>query len=127
MAFKIGTLIDQLGKYDAKLKLEEAKLAPLKEKIKQKRIDIMAALNAEKTEKASGALGSVSISKKTNLVIEDPDQFYKFVGRTKGYDLLPKSVNATAYNARIEAGKKVAGVIAETVRVLRFTPAKKKK
>jgi len=126
MAFKIGTLIDQLGKLDAKLKIEEAKLQPTKEKIKQKRIDIMQALNNEKTEKASGALGSVSISRKTNLIVEDPDQFYKFVGRTKGWDLLPKSVNATAYNARIDAGKKVAGVRAEVVRVLRFTPAKKK-
>jgi len=126
MKYKIGTLIDQLGKLEAKLKIEEAKLKPTKEKIRDKRIDIMQALNEEKTENGSGKLGKVSISRKTNLIIEDPAQFYKFVGRTKGYDLLPKSVNITAYNERIAAGKKVAGVRAEVVRVLRYTPSKKK-
>lgn len=125
MAYKLGTLIDQLAKLESKLKIEEAKLKPTKEKIAKKRIEVMQALNEAKTETSSGKLGKVSISRKTNLIIEEPDQFYKFVNRTKGYDLLPKSVNAAAYKARIDAGKKVAGVRAEVVRVLRFTSSKK--
>lgn len=60
-----------------------------------------------------GAIGKhhkVTVATKHIPQVRDWDAFYKYVSRTKSFDLLQRRLSEAAVNERLEAGKTVAGV-----------------
>lgn len=67
---------------------------------------------------ATGVAGKVAratVVTKQEPVVEDWDPFYKYVARTKSWDLLQRRISTTAIKARWEDKKKVPGVGTFTV------------
>lgn len=60
---------------------------------------------------ARGRVGTASIGKLTVAQVEDWDKLHEYIRRTREWDLLKRSVNDAAYRERLEAHKKVPGVV----------------
>ena len=61
----------------------------------------------------TGAIGKhhkVTVITKQIPQVRDWDAFYKYVSRTKSFELLQRRLSESAVNERLEAGKTVAGV-----------------
>lgn len=88
----------------------------------QKQVDALAAkestlrehlINNLPKSDATGVAGSVAratIVTKVEPTVEDWDAFYKYVAKTKSWDMLQRRISAPAIRARWEAKKEVAGV-----------------
>jgi hypothetical protein len=66
-------------------------------------------------KESSGAIGKhhsvrVVVKQKPQFDAEGVEDFYKYVSKTKSWDLLQKRLNEAAVMARIEAGKSVPGI-----------------
>jgi len=130
---KIGTRVDAMWRQKMKVddvqrdikKLEEKK-AKLKAKYKELEDAILK--DFTKTDLLTGAAGKqgkISISKQRVPKVVSWDKFYKYVGRNKAYDMLPRKVSSTAWKERLEAGKKVPGIESVTLMKVSLTKVKK--
>jgi hypothetical protein len=79
---------------------------------------LFSTLEAEGATGISGAVARVEIGEDDEVSVDDFETFWKYVSRTKSWDMLPRSVNRTAIKARWEEGKKVPGVSKVTVKKL---------
>lgn len=59
---------------------------------------------------AAGKVARAQIVTETQPIVEDWDGFYKYIARTKSFDLLNRAVNRKAVGARWDAGKEIPGV-----------------
>lgn len=62
------------------------------------------------TEGAQGKLARVAVVTKVVPQLKDAEMFFKYVSRTRAWELLQKRVSAKAITERWEAGKTVPGV-----------------
>lgn len=58
-----------------------------------------------------GRVGQASISKLTVAQVEDWDRLHAYIRKTGEWDLLKKSINDAAYRERLEARRRVPGVV----------------
>lgn len=77
---------------------------------------IINTLPKSETTGVAGKVARVSVVTKDVAQVKDWDAFWKAFNKAKDIDLLPRSISKAAVDARLEAGKKVAGV--ELVKVV---------
>lgn len=126
----IGTLTDQLGRLkeqhdaaNALVKKAEEKVKKIAEKYNAKESELHQAMKDEGTELGSGRLYKGSVQKTVHPSVKDWNKLYAYIARTKSWDLLQRRMSSTAYRARLEDGKRVAGV--ESFTKLRIKLTKK--
>jgi hypothetical protein len=106
----IGACADRL--YAIKLaKAEVAKQEKLLDEEKSLLTDhIINTLPKSETTGVAGKTARVTVVESSVPRVTDWDLFWEKFNKKKDFDLLNKAVNAAAINARIDAGKAVAGV-----------------
>jgi hypothetical protein len=72
----------------------------------------------------AGATGALALVPRSVYSIIDPREFYRFIARTKSFDLLQRRLNDSAVRARFEEGKRVPGIEVEEAYRLSVTRAK---
>jgi hypothetical protein len=123
---KLSDLIDELAMIKQQRKEILEKDTELGQYAATLERDIMHAMSEAGTTKAASERGhSVSMSKKTHPIIMDWDQFYDYVVRTKGFDLLHKRLSSTAFNDRWEAGEIIPGSSTSDVWGISLTKSRK--
>lgn len=111
---KLGDCIDLGRQYEqerlAIQKELDAKIAEMK--AREKAIDdhILALLEEQGLDKATGSEASVSLSKVPLPTVKDWPKFYAYILKTKQFDLLEKRPARGAYRERVEAGVSIPGV-----------------
>lgn len=106
----------------AKRKLQEAesKARAAKEVFSAAEAELMAAMQAEDLRTLNGAGVQAAITRRDTPTIEDPEALYKYIKRTGALDLLQRRLNAAAWRARIEDGKRPPGITVISKLGLRF-------
>lgn len=104
----IGACADKLYKLREKryelsrqIKEIEAEEAELKEYIINN-------LNKQESAGVSGKIANVRVKTENVPVVEDWEAFYKYVARTKSFDMLQRRINTKAVRERIEDKKDFA-------------------
>lgn len=104
----IGACADKLYKLREKryelsrqIKEIEAEEAELKEYIINN-------LNKQESAGVSGKIANVRVKAENVPVVEDWEAFYKYVARTKSFDMLQRRINTKAVRERIEDKKDFA-------------------
>lgn len=113
-----GAIIDQLWAVREEKRLLNTQLSEVETKEKEIAALLMARLETEGMEKATGRLASVSISVNTVADVQDWDEFWKFIISKKYTHMLQKRVSEPAYRELLEKGVKVPGVVPFTKRTL---------
>lgn len=120
-----GELIDSLAKKQAEYKKANDKAESLKAEVDQIKAQLIEALDAEGTDKASSKkAGTVSIQESIVFNMEDWEKFWAFVHKNKAYHLVQKRVSEPAMREMLELKKAIPGAMPFTKRSIRFTAAK---
>lgn len=108
---KIGDLVDEyIAMRATRLDLEKQAAAKKEEETALAQ-SIYVLFSKEKTEIASGKLGYVKYHKKDKPRIDDWRKFCNYVAKNDAFDLFEKRVTVSAWEARLENGEKVPGII----------------
>jgi uncharacterized lipoprotein YmbA len=99
---------------EARLLIEKQAEA-LKSRETQLREHLIANLPKSEATGVAGQVARATIVTKIEPAVEDWDAFYKYVARTKSWDMLQRRISAPAIRARWEAKKVVGGVGTVTV------------
>lgn len=92
----LGTLIDELNKIrEAKRALEE-KVKEQEDAYKELEERLMARLEAEGTDKATGKTATASVSTSVSFSIKDDTKFFAWMSRTKNYHLMQRRISDPA-------------------------------
>ena len=106
----LGTQIDEFWELREKKRKIEATLKDIDGQLATAESELMERMQAEGTEKATGAKGSISITSSIKADVLDWDAFYAYIGKNKFWHLLQKRVSDPAYRELLDHGKKVPGV-----------------
>lgn len=122
----IGATIDEIAKLDTKTEALSAKINELKDQR-----DILLkhlANNFAKGELdgAKGKLGTATVVRQTVPEVTDWEAFYKYISRTKGWDLLQRRPGARAIAARWAENKVVPGVQQRELETIKVSAIKRK-
>ena len=125
---RIGLQIDRLWKQKEKVKLAqdevkkmEDKLAKVTAKFVEYEAEIFTEFGDTALEGAIGSLAKVKIIKTQLPTVKDWNKVYKFIHRTKSFDLLQKRMSSVAWRARFEDKKLVPGTECFTKKTLSLT------
>jgi len=121
----IGAKIDQMVRLKKQIQLDENKLKEKKQRYEEMSDDLLNNFNKQDLNGASGKLGSVSVTKTIVPDVEDWNKFFSYVHRNKAFDMLQRRVSVSAFRERLEAGKKVPGVVPFTKVDIRLNMKKK--
>jgi cation transport regulator ChaC len=93
------------------------------EKTAEKELEtlVYALLRDHKTSAGAGRVGKAEIQDKVVPVVEDWEALYKYIGRTKQFDLLNKALKRAAVVERWNNNKQVPGVGKHEFQVLSVT------
>lgn len=114
----IGAKIDKLEALRALRKDLEAKAKELKDQSDLIEAELMEQMTKEGVKKASGRFATASISEKPMPHVENWDEVFEFIRKTKSFHLMQRRMSAPAYCEMLELGKKVPGVVPYTDRKL---------
>ena len=114
----IGFEIDQLWALREKKRTAEAAVKVIEGDIDTLETALLARLDAQELDKASGQRATVSVGESINGTIEDWDLFTKFISKTKNFQLLHRRVTDTAYRELLAMGRSVPGIKPFTKRKL---------
>lgn len=112
---RLGTCADKLFELKQQKAVIQAELKKVEDDYKQLKEHIINTLPKSDASGVSGKLARVSVVKKIVPSVKDWDKFYKYISRTKAWELLQKRAGATAIKERWENGKEVPGVERFTV------------
>lgn len=113
-AFKIPKTIGAVA--DALFSTREARLALQKEvdalqaQETALREHVINTLPKSESTGAAGKLARVTVVTDQIPQVEDWDALYKYIGRTKSWELLNRALGKAAAKERLDAGKKIPGV-----------------
>ncbi len=117
----VGAQIDKLWK----LKLEVDKISGQLAKIKMKKQtledDILRGFTKDEIDSVKGRTAKVSIVRTVVPQVADSEAFFKYVKKTKSFDLLQKRISTAAFRERISTGKIIPGIETFTRVSLRLT------
>jgi len=129
---KIGTKVDALLRQKDKIDLankevkkQEEKVKKLKAKYKAMEDAIFNEFSKDELTGAAGKIARVTVLKPKVPSVTDWPKFYKYIAKTKSFDLLQRRVSNAGWKERLEAGKKVPGVKTVTLIKLSLTRVKK--
>lgn len=106
----LGACADRLYAIRAEKSVVKKQLDELDAEYKLIKEYLIETLPASDASGVSGNEARASIVVKPKPVAEDWGAFYKYMSRTKSYDLLQKRFSEPAVKARWEDGKKIPGV-----------------
>lgn len=106
----LGACVDRLYELRDK-RLKQSKVVEALEK-EEKALKEHLIQNISKADSSgvSGKKAKVTIQTKAQPSVKDWDAFYKYIARTKSFELLQRRVNAAAVTERWENGKTLPGV-----------------
>lgn len=110
----LGACADLLFETRAKRLALQKDVDKLQEQESAVREHIINTLPKSEASGVAGKLCRVTVTTKVVPQVKDWDLFYKYVQKTKQFDLLQRRLADTAIKERWEAGKKVDGVEAFT-------------
>lgn len=114
----IGTVIDKLESLREDKRQLETRVKAIEEEFKELEEQLMARLDAEGMDKATGKKASVSISKSVSGNIADWESFTKFVKKTGHFHLLQRRLSDPAIRELLESKGSVPGIETYTKRRL---------
>lgn len=109
-AVPIGADVDALIELRDKKRKLEASIKDIEGQASLIEERLMESMDKNGVDKATGKLGTVSITSNVVANVEDWDLFYPYIAKNKFWHLLQKRVSDPAYRELLEAGKKVPGV-----------------
>jgi len=126
MAFRIGTLIDRLGKADAAVKIANAELDKKKAARTKAEKEIFARFKKQTIDGATGKSYSVTLRRSTNASLRNWQKLAKFVYRNKALDLFQRRISKQAWEDRLATrkGKPIPGI--DTYEVVKISLHKKR-
>lgn len=109
--YSLNVLLKRLAAARKEADKAEKEAAAKKKKRTELEVAVLDKLKEHKLDNAS-VRGVISVSKGEIDTVQEVNwpELYKYIQRTKGYDLLQRRVSISAVRERREAGKKVAGV-----------------
>lgn len=120
----LGTQIDKLYKEKRAIEVEENALKKRKAKFEEKRNKVIGAMNKSKVTSAKGRVARMTISERSYVVVDNFDKLHNFIKKNNAWDLVPRSVNSSAVNERIEAGEKLKFLHTEKNKIASLTVVK---
>jgi len=108
----VGAMIDQLWSLREQKRKLEADANAVSEKMTDLEETLLARMDSEGVDKATGKLATVSFSHSVvaNIVGDDNwAKFHAYIKKTGYFHLLQKRVSEPAYRELLDAGKKVPG------------------
>lgn len=106
----LGACADKLYKLRQERLAMERRVAELKEEEAVLRDHIIDTLPKSDASGITGKTCRVTITKSVKPRVEDWDVVYKYISRTKSWDLMQKRLSDTAVNERWGVGKEIPGV-----------------
>lgn len=112
---ELGVLIDSL--YNLRQQRLEASRAvdAMKAEESQLREKIQLALEESGLAKASGAVATAGLKRSIDPVVEDWDEFYRYIRENNRFDLLQRRVSAPAWRELKDEGIDVYGTTGQEV------------
>lgn len=114
----LGTGIDKLDELREQKRVLETKVKEIEDTYNELAESLMARLDAEGADKATGKKATVSISKSLTGQVEDWDKFSAYVIKNKYLHLLQRRLSDPAIRELLETKGKVPGVTPFTKRRL---------
>jgi hypothetical protein len=105
-----GAIIDNIWAMREEKRRLESEVKEIEAQIKTAQDDLMARMQSEGIEKATGSKASVSISNTVVADVQDWDAFWPYIAKNKFWHLVQKRVSDPAYRELLDLGKKVPGV-----------------
>lgn len=112
----IGAIIDELHSTRDTIRVHEAAIKDLSKVKEDLEIQLMGAMDAEGVTKSTGRVGSVSITEVVKPQVEDWDELYEYIRKTKQFHLLERRPSVTGCRELFEMGKAIPGVVPFTKR-----------
>ncbi len=110
----LGSEIDKLIRLRAKRMKKQKEVDTLKGEEAALTAALVELCGKNKISKASGRYGTFSTKIVVVPTVEDWPAFYKYIARTKSFELLQRRVGVEAFRERVAAGKLPAGTKADT-------------
>ena len=107
---KLGSLIDEIKRYEDGLDELLAKVEVTKKIIAKKKEALLKKFKKSDLNGARGKLGVATVVERDIPQIGDPKLFYGYIYKMKAFDLLQKRISNAAWVERSEAGERVPGV-----------------
>lgn len=92
----LGALIDELNKIRETKRALEEKVKEQEDAYKELEERLMARLEAEGTDKATGKTATASVSTSVSFSIKDDTKFFAWMSRTKNYHLMQRRISDPA-------------------------------
>lgn len=92
----LGSLIDELNKIREAKRVLEEKVKEQEDAYKELEERLMARLEAEGTDKATGKTATASVSTSVSFSIKDDTKFFAWMSRTKNYHLMQRRISDPA-------------------------------
>lgn len=92
----LGALIDELNKIREAKRVLEEKVKEQEDAYKELEERLMARLEAEGTDKATGKTATASVSTSVSFSIKDDTKFFAWMSRTKNYHLMQRRISDPA-------------------------------
>ena len=106
----LGACADKLYQLRALRLAEQKRVDVIEAEESALREHIISTLPKSEASGVAGKVARVAVLTKTVAQVQDWDALYKYVARTKQFDLLQRRVSDAAVKARWEDGKAVPGV-----------------
>lgn len=106
----LAACVDRLYEIRQLRLAEDKKIDVLREEERALEDHLIDQLPKSEASGIAGRVARATIMVKSVPDVQDWDQLYKYVSRTKSFDLLQRRVSVEAVKARWEAGKEVPGI-----------------
>lgn len=117
----LGKEINALVAKRAKIKKLDAQITLLKKDFAEGEKTVRQLLKASKTESARSSKATATLTKREVAKMDDYSKFAAYVYKHKALDLLQSRISITALRERNASGKKVPGVVVDTLPTLSLT------
>lgn len=106
----LGSLADRIWASREEKRRLEAEVKSVNDAIAELEEELLARMDAENTDKASGTKASISVTKSIVADVQDWDLFWPYIAKNKFFHLVQRRVSDPAYRELLDMGKKVPGV-----------------
>jgi hypothetical protein len=111
----LGTQIDRLIKARERLRAKRAEVELLETKFREMEDQVLWSMGDVKLEKATGQLGTASISKTVVATVKAWDEVEQYIYANNALDLLQRRMSDKAWRERYEDGLLIPGTEPHTV------------
>lgn len=107
----LGAKVDKLHSLDAVLKAKKREVEKLDEQVKELKDELAQLMARENVDKASGKVGTVTLTSNIIPSVSDWDDFYAYIHKHKYYHLLERRPAVAGCREIFERKGKIPGVV----------------